>query len=104
LLSRYDFENLMREASIPAVTLLDRHRTPSVLIVDDDERVLATLRDLVLSLGYDTQMATTGVAALAAVKAHPPDTNASAVPDSGLGCDASALIVSGRCGRKRCAV
>jgi CheY-like chemotaxis protein len=46
---------------------------PTVLLVDDDEAVLATLTDLVLSLGYETRTATTGVAALAAVRTHPPD-------------------------------
>ncbi len=46
---------------------------PTVLLVDDDEHVLATLRDLVLSFGYETRTAATGVAALATVKAHPPD-------------------------------
>jgi DNA-binding NtrC family response regulator len=46
---------------------------PTVLLVDDDANVLATLRDLVLNFGYETRTATTGVAALAAVKAYPPD-------------------------------
>lgn len=45
----------------------------TVLLIDDDERVLETLRDLVLTLGYEVSTARSGVGGLAAVKADPPD-------------------------------
>jgi DNA-binding NtrC family response regulator len=55
------------------MTHSNRHRKPTVLLVDDDERVLGTLQDLVRGLGYDTATANTGVAGLAIVKAEAPD-------------------------------
>jgi diguanylate cyclase (GGDEF)-like protein len=47
---------------------LDLTEAPTVLIVDDDERVLARLKDLVTAAGYAVRTAVTGLEALALLK------------------------------------
>jgi DNA-binding NtrC family response regulator len=45
----------------------------TVLLIDDDDGVLATLQECVQALGYVAVTATTGVAGLAAARGHSPD-------------------------------
>ena len=44
-----------------------------ILVVDDDERIAAIVRDGLLRLGYRVELAADGPAALAAVRTHPFD-------------------------------
>ena len=50
---------------------LDLPVAPSVLIVDDDDLVLARLRDLVVAAGYRVSTATNGIQALQQLEASP---------------------------------